>query len=330
METHSHRSLMAHHFIRALILGGFAFYIIRLVRLDTLTLYIAPRMTIYVKLAAMGLYLVAAVQLYQAFRAWQGQKDAAACDCEHPPSESFWRSAAVYTLFAVPLLVGFITPDTTIGSAMAGKKGMNLSAASAVKPTNGVVPAPAASPSKAPPVEPSAEPNGGESSAGKPADNLDALFPSDQFSEAYANYGKRIYRQPAIEVTEKSFMEILTTLDMFLDNFVGKKLTISGFVYRDETIAKDRFVLGRFAVQCCTADALPYGIMVSSGNLNANAYPNDTWLRITGTLEKTDYNGNQIMGLKLEKAEKIKPASDPYVYPDLDFGLEDTQGGGGG
>ncbi|WP_123043858.1 TIGR03943 family putative permease subunit [Cohnella candidum] len=284
MESSSDRRLAMHHAIRGLILGGFAFYIIRLVRTDSLTLYIAPKMALYVKLSALGLYVVAAVQLFQAYRFWMGQREAAECDCGHPPSGPLWKNVAVYALFAAPLLVGFFTPDTTIGSAMASKKGMNLSAASSVKPKSG-----------------------------------DALFPSDEYSEAYADYAKRIYKQPAIEVTEKSYLEILTTLDLYLDQFVGKKLTISGFVYRDDTIPAGSFVLGRFAVQCCTADAMPYGVMVSGGP-DLREYPNDTWLRVTGTLVKADYYGSEIMGLKLEKAEKIEPAAEPYVSPDSDFG----------
>jgi putative membrane protein len=282
-------------------MGGFAFYIIRLVQSDHLTLYIAPRMAIYVKLAAMGLYVVAAVQLYEAIRVWNGKKGEVSCDCAHPSSGSVWRSAGVYALFLVPLLTAFATPDTTIGSSMAGQKGINLSASSAVKQEE--------KKSAAAPAQPSAPAPTG----------LDALFPADQFSESYANYGKKIYGQKQIVVTEKSYMEILTTLDMFLDRFVGKRLTISGFVYRDGTIGKDRFIIGRFAVQCCTADALPYGVMVEGAD-NAQ-YAKDTWLTITGTLGKTTYNGNEIMSLKLEKAVKIKPAEDPYVYPDLDFGL---------
>ncbi|TJY40748.1 TIGR03943 family protein [Cohnella pontilimi] len=292
-----------HHLIRALILGGFAFYIIRLVQNDNLTLYIAPRMTIYVKLAAMGMYVIAAVQLYEAIRAWNGNRDEVSCDCAHPSSGPVWRSAGMYALFVVPLLTAFVTPDTIIGSSMAGKKGINLSASSAFKQQ---VKEPSPSPAPAEPSTPA--PTG-----------LDALFPADQFSESYANYGKKIYGQQEIIVTEKSYMEILTTLDMFLDHFVGKKLTISGFVYRDESTGSDRFILGRFAVQCCTADALPYGVMVV-GTEDAQ-YAKDTWLTITGTLGKTTYNGREIMNLKLEKAVKIKPADDPYVYPDLDFGL---------
>lgn len=316
MEHQSNRVQMIHHLVRALILGGFAFYIIRLVQTDALTLYIAPRMQLYVKLAAMGMYVVAAFQLYQVFRLWNGTGEAD-CGCEHPPASPGWRSFGIYFLFAVPLLVGFFTPDTTIGSALAGKKGMNLSAASAVK-------------TRAEPVSGSAVAEFTDDGSGVPAaspaapdssDPLDALFPADKYSETYANYGKSIYGQPSIEVTEKSYMEILTTLDMFLDQFVGKKLTISGFVYRDDSIDPGKFVLGRFAIQCCTADAMPYGVMVTGGDLNTDRYANDTWLKITGTIEKTDYQGTTIMGLKLEKAEPIPASEDPYVYPDLEFGL---------
>jgi putative membrane protein len=323
MNTPANLRHTLHHTIRALILGGFAFYIIRLVQTDHLSLYIAPRMSIYVKLAAMGLYLVAAVQLYQAIRVSQGSKNQPGCDCGHPVSGSVWRSVGVYALFVVPLLTVFITTDTTIGSAMAGQKGINLSAASTVKQKKPISAAGSAEPSASAEASGAAADGMGEAGAGA-ATGLDARFPSDQFSETYANYGKKIYGQKEIVVTEKSYMEILTTLDMFLDQFVGKKLTISGFVYRDETLKADRFVLGRFAVQCCTADAMPYGVMVESAD--HAQYPNDTWLKITGTLGKTTYNGNEIMNLKLDKAVKIKPADDPYVYPDLDFGLEDAGG----
>jgi len=70
----SHRSaaLAAHHLARALLLAGFAFLIVHLVRSGNLSLYIAVRMQFIVKLSAMGLYAVAAHQFYSAIRAWNG------------------------------------------------------------------------------------------------------------------------------------------------------------------------------------------------------------------------------------------------------------------
>ncbi len=45
----------------------------------------------------------------------------------------------------------------------------------------------------------------------------------------------------------------------------------------------------------------------------------DTWLKITGILEKTNYNGNEIMKIHASKIEKIPAPNSPYTYPDFDY-----------
>ncbi|MEK0317809.1 TIGR03943 family putative permease subunit [Cohnella sp. 56] len=346
--------LIAHSLVRAVILAGIAFYIVHLHNIGHLQLYIAPRMAIYTKLAAAGLYLIAASLFYQALREWNGQH-AHECDeqCSHAPAGPWHRHLAVYSMFVIPLAVFFLSPDTTIGSAMASQKGINLNSASALKSKAGAADAPAvqntvlaptASPDasgKAAASEPNREipgQNPASDNSAATADSatdsaksaassdsadseLDKLFPHDSLMEPYAKYAFKLYRQPVIEVKEKSYIETLTTLDFFLDRFIGRKISLSGFVYRDKTIGDGRFVLGRFAVQCCTADALPYGIIVEY--VDEKLYKNDDWMTITGTLEKTVYaaTGAEVMLLKADKSVKIKPAKDPYVYPDFDFGI---------
>jgi putative membrane protein len=58
------RSLTLHYFLRAAILTGFALYIMFLVKTGNIVYYIAPRMVIYVKLAAIGFYIIAVYQAY--------------------------------------------------------------------------------------------------------------------------------------------------------------------------------------------------------------------------------------------------------------------------
>jgi uncharacterized repeat protein (TIGR03943 family) len=335
MEDRTERRLIVHHIIRALILGGIAFYIAHLQLTSSLTLYIAPRMTIYVKLASLGLYLVAVIQIYHAFRLWnrQGEDEEEGCGCEHEPApQSLGRNLLVYGLFVIPLAAVFFTPDTTIGSSMAANKGFNLNASTIIKQketqspsaevayasandsTNSSGTEAASTPDAASPGGSVSKPTSSSSADAK----LEKLFPGDEFTEAYAKLGMQLYKQPVVEVQEKNYMETLTAIDLYLDNFIGKKLSIKGFVYRDDTLKADQFILGRFAVQCCTADALPYGVMVDFPE--ANTYDKDTWLNMTGTVSKTTYNGQEIILLKADKIEKIKPADDPYVYPDYDFG----------
>jgi putative membrane protein len=123
------RFLSVHYFIRTFILLGFSSYIVFLSKLGALGYYIAPRMMIFVQASAVVLYVLACYQGYMALRACWGNR--VICDCEHVPSRSFLRNVFAYGLFVLPLLFGFLLPNTAMNSALADKKGMNLAASTA-------------------------------------------------------------------------------------------------------------------------------------------------------------------------------------------------------
>ncbi|PYI50803.1 TIGR03943 family putative permease subunit [Paenibacillus flagellatus] len=318
-----------HPSIRALLLFGFAVYIAYLVKTDGILYYISPRMTIYVKLSALGLYAVGAHQLYTAVRAYWGRAES--CDCGHDHSHAgpAWKSMLVYGLFAFPLLLGFAMPDTSMGSSLAAKKGMNLNSASTIRtasPQPDVQPQQPA-PSGTQPTEPNPTAAERTDAASPPlpagqnaaADaDLDKLFPSDKFTEAFAKHARELYVTDPMVVKEELYMETLTTLDLYAASFAGKKVKLSGFVYRDETMNDKQFVIGRFAVQCCSADAAPFGVLVEFDR--ANLYATDEWLELTGTIGRTTFNGSELLVVKAEKIARIEPPKEQYVYPNYDFG----------
>jgi putative membrane protein len=354
------RLLSLHHFIKAAILFGFAMYIVYLVKTDNILYYIAPRMVDYVKGSAVGFYAIAVYQVFQTIRTFWGSKAACDCDHDHTPSKSLLKNTLIYGLFCFPLLLGFILPDTIMGSSLAAKKGMNLSSANFVKrdsassvvtppemppvpitgattmaptapgkasntPASGNSPAPAASASSsAMPAAPSSSGNTAENAAVrgaaavKPSTNLDEMFPSDKFTQHYASYAKELYQGGVIPVKEDLFMETLTTVDLYLDKFVGKKMQLTGFVYREDDMKKTQFVVGRFTIQCCSADASPYGVLVDYDH--AEQFADDSWVTVTGTIQQTKFNDMDIMLLKVEKITKAEPAKAQYVYPNFDFG----------
>jgi uncharacterized repeat protein (TIGR03943 family) len=94
-------------------------------------------------------------------------------------------------------------------------------------------------------------------------------------------------------------------------------MEISGFIYHEDDMKFNQFVVARFSVSCCSADALPFGVMIESDK--ANLFHKDSWVKVTGTIGKTTYAGNNIMKLDAAKIEKIQAAKDPYVYPNYDF-----------
>lgn len=322
----SSRLLSLHHFIKSAILFGFAIYIAYLVKTDYILYYIAPRMVDFVKWSAVVLYAIAVYQVYLAFRTfWDGSVP---CDCDHDhtPSSSVLKNTLIYGLFAFPLLLGFLLPDSSLGSAMAAKKGMNLNSSSNVKKESvspaspAPAPAPSPGPSPAPQNSTPAIPSGNSGSSSSTAKDSQQgeLFPSDKFTEHYAKYAKQLYQSDLIQVKEDLYMETLTTVDLYLDRFVGKKLELTGFVYRQDDMKSNQFVVGRFAIQCCSADAAPFGVLVEYDR--AANFPSDSWVTVTGTIEKTHFNDNDIMKIKVEKIAKAEPAKTQYIYPNFDFG----------
>ncbi|MFC3801109.1 TIGR03943 family putative permease subunit [Cohnella sp. GCM10012308] len=301
MTQRTNRKMIARHLARAVVLAGIGLYVARLSAVGHLGLYISPRMAVYTKLAAAALYLIAAALVYQALKEWDGQRESGcgeACGHAPAPSGSWLRQLRAVVLFALPLALFFLTPDTTIGSAMAAQKGMNLGGGAAAHAKNT---------------------DSASISAPPGADELDRLFPHDSLTKPYADYGKLLYAKPEIEIKDSRYLETLTTLNFFPDSFAGRRAEVSGFVYRDDTIGQGQFVLGRFAIQCCAADAIPYGIVVESPD--AAKYASDDWMTVSGTFAKTTIDGAEVLLLKADAATKIDPAKDPYVYPDMDFGV---------
>lgn len=313
----SARIMSLHHMLKAVILFGFAMYIVQLVKTDNILYYIAPRMVDYVKWSAIGFYAIAVYQVYLGLRSFFGKVEE--CDCDHTPSRSIIKNTLIYGLFAAPLLLGALLPDASMGSNAAAKKGMNLNSASTVR--NGGNPSLNATGTETTGSTATSESAAaaGSGSQGALTDaQLKELFPYDKFTEHYAKFAMGLYKQDIIPVPEDIYIETLTSIDLYLDKFVGKKLELTGFVYRQEPMTDKQFVVGRFAIQCCSADGSPFGLLAEYAN--AKSLADDSWVKATGTIQKTKFNDMETLVLKIEKIEKAEPPKSQYVYPNASFG----------
>lgn len=301
-----HGQRFAHSICRSVLLFGFACFILYLTRSGNILYYIAPRMIDFVKLAAIGLYAVAVYEAYRAAKQLFETASEPECDCE-APQQFRLRSVLLYAFFAFPLLLGFAMPDSMMGSTLAAKKGVNLSSSQ-------TVPGSHVSRSQSEPA-PSAL---SKSGAALTAEELRTLFPFDPSTEPYARLAMQLYKKGAVHVKEELFMETITAVDLYLDRFVGVEMELSGFVYREEGMKDNQFIIARFALQCCSADASPYGIVADYEQ--ARVLPNDTWVKATGTIRKTRYNDLDVLSIKIDKADKINAPKSAYVYPNASFG----------
>lgn len=89
----------------------------------------------------------------------------------------------------------------------------------------------------------------------------------------------------------------------------GSDVDFTGFVTRESTTPADEFVLTRFLISCCVADALSVEVRVvgaPSGELEE-----DEWVRVTGKIYPL---ANEVI-VDATDVEKVKRPKRPYLNP---------------
>ncbi|MBO8163272.1 MAG: TIGR03943 family protein [Brevibacillus sp.] len=166
-----------------------------------------------------------------------------------------------------------------------------------------------------------ADEDGGSAASGSQAEQDDLKevrkrFESAGFGDFYTNIALWMYSQPIIDLDDKIFLDGLTTLDLFPQEFDGHKLKTMGFVYRQPDFQPNQFVVARFSVSCCTADASVYGILVETEE--AGKFATDSWVEVSGTLRLRTINDFEMLVLEVEQVKPAEEPDDPYVYFNLD------------
>jgi putative membrane protein len=113
---------------------------------------------------------------------------------------------------------------------------------------------------------------------------------------------------------EKNILDWLYAFEQSPDPaaFNGQQARIIGFVYRDERFAEDHFLVGRFIVSCCVADANPVGLIVQWPE--AETLADDQWVEVTGRFEAGTFNGEPTPILIIETVTPTEPPAQPYLY----------------
>lgn len=116
-----------------------------------------------------------------------------------------------------------------------------------------------------------------------------------------------------IKINQRNFVFSLNEIIENADKYYGKEIEVTGFVYRDNNIKENEFVIGRFMMVCCAADMQIVGIRCDSNNLEP--YENDTWIKVKGKLKKDTFEGKIDPIIVAEHIEKDLNPNTSYVYP---------------
>lgn len=301
-------------YIRGIILFGFALLILGLIISDNMKYYLAPNMMPYIYFSVIVFFILGIIQIFRSTQ--KGQQDGD-CDCglEHRVAGPTWLKLIVYSIFISPLLMGFIIPDQALNSSVAANLGVIYGSGLNVTPkaiTNPESDTPRTDQFLNDPEGYLANLEEGEFGDDIEHLQIEDVHGDDEFNDYYLELMAEIINEPVIKVNEENYLDIMTLLDLHFEQFIGKELEITGFVFREPDFKKNRFVIARFSMTCCTADSAVYGTLVESDE--ADLYDDDLWLKVRGTISKTEYNGFELPVIQLREVTVVAEPDSPYVY----------------
>lgn len=307
--------LSFHTYLRGIILIGFALLILGLIVTDNIKYYIAPKMMPFIYFGLVVFLLLGVIQI---LRSMSKNVDEFECDCgaDHQVTGPTWLKIIIYAVFILPILMGFIIPDQALNSSVAANRGIIYNAGNNVQQEFNPPVLNNESESNTPRADRFLE-DPDAYFANEFDDDIEHFQVEDLYDEEwlneYYNEQLKIYESESyIYVDDDNYLDIMVLLDLHLDDFIGKEIEMGGFVFRENDFEENQFVVARFAITCCTADAGVYGTLVEAEE--AKYYDDDTWVRVRGTIRETEYHGQRLPMIQMREIRMIDEPDSPYVY----------------
>lgn len=113
-------------------------------------------------------------------------------------------------------------------------------------------------------------------------------------------------------IQPKNYTNILKAVHDNLDDYIGKKICFSGYVYRVYDFNENQFVLARDMVISSDKQTLVVGFLCNSKEIYQ--YQDGAWIEITGEITKGNYHG-EMPEIKILEIKTTDKPQDAYVYP---------------
>jgi uncharacterized repeat protein (TIGR03943 family) len=95
--------------------------------------------------------------------------------------------------------------------------------------------------------------------------------------------------------------------------FFGQKASVIGFVYFDESLGENQFLVSRFVVSCCAADGFALGMAVDWSG--ASTLEQDSWVLVKGTVQSITLNDQVVPLIQAESVQAVPAPEQPYLFP---------------
>lgn len=93
----------------------------------------------------------------------------------------------------------------------------------------------------------------------------------------------------------------------------GQEANLVGFVYRDIRFGEDQFMVSRFTLSCCVADASAIGVVVQAEN--AAEFETNQWVQVRGTFTEGTLDGGPLPVVAADEIIPVQEPEQPYLFP---------------
>ncbi|WP_008314386.1 TIGR03943 family putative permease subunit [Leptolyngbya sp. PCC 6406] len=97
------------------------------------------------------------------------------------------------------------------------------------------------------------------------------------------------------------------------DAYSGDPVNVTGFVIHPPDWADDYFMVARFVMTCCAADAYPIGLPVQVVGSRSDYAP-DSWIAITGTMATDTIQDQRRLIIQADTLETVPEPANPYEF----------------
>ncbi|URZ87223.1 TIGR03943 family putative permease subunit [Floricoccus penangensis] len=205
--------------------------------------------------------------------------------------ESFkakYKKAFSYLLLATPLLICLFIPYKSLDASVVDSKGFTF------------------------PLDKESGTSDDGTSIQYLQPNTSSYFTKSDYDELMKKTLAKYKDSDEIKIDEKNYMEAMELIYNFPSEFIGKKVSFTGFIYNNSLDGQKYQFLFRFGIIHCIADSGVFGLMLDE----KEEYENNTWVHVEGTIESkyfAPYKRN-LPTVLVNKSEKVNKPSNPYVY----------------
>lgn len=139
-----------------------------------------------------------------------------------------------------------------------------------------------------------------------------SIYTSNNTSADISTVNDSIPIADTSEISSANYTNVLKQIHDDLDNYIGRKISFVGYIYKIEALKDNQFVLARNMIINSASQSVIVGFLCEYENINE--FDELTWVHVTGTIEK-GYLDGEIPVLKVTKIEKADKPKDEFVYP---------------